>query len=111
MKLEAALLIQSLHCSLGLVGYSFEDNKAEERFVQENGEMTFQLSTIPKQIAVCFSIFVNFNRYSSIVPIMDFRTSYEKEYMEFFYGEMSNKVKYLILLLREARPSEAVQNV
>ena len=87
IMIQVSLLLASLHYSLELVGYSFEDNKVEDRFIQENGEMNFELARIPTQIAACFSFFVNYNRYSSIVPIMDFRTSYGKEYMEFFYGE------------------------
>ena len=94
IMIQVALLLVSLHYSLELVGYSFEDNKVEDRFIQENGEMTFELPRIPTQIAACFSFFVNYNRYSSIVPIMDFRTSYGKEYMEFFYGEMN---KFMLL--------------
>ena len=69
-----------------LTGYQFSDNKSDKRYVKENGEMTYVLRTIPQQLSACFNLYINHNRYSSLVPIMDFRTSYKKEYMEFFYG-------------------------
>jgi hypothetical protein len=93
MKFYVLLTLLALRPASGLTGYQFEDNKSQNRFIAENGEMTFKLSRIPKQIAACFNLFVNFNRYSSIVPIMDFRTSYEKEYMDLFYGEFESMMK------------------
>ena len=71
-----------------LTGYQFEDNKSDKRYVEDNGEMTFSLPAIPHHLATCFNLYINHNRYSSLVPIMDFRTSYNKEYMEFFFGSI-----------------------
>ena len=94
MKFSILITLLATRSASGLTGYQFVDNKSQNRFIAENGEMTFKLSRIPKQIAACFSLFVHFNRYSSIVPIMDFRTSYEKEYMDLFYGEFEPFMKY-----------------
>ena len=33
------------------------------------------------------NVFKILNRYSSIVPIIDFRTGYEKDYVDQFYGD------------------------
>ena len=71
---------------LGLTGYQFQDNKSDQRNLPENGEMVFQLPSFPPLLAACFSIYIDFNRYSSVVPIMDFRTSYQEDSFEFFYG-------------------------
>ena len=87
MKLSSILFVLSASPACSLTGYQFEDNKSDKRFVAENGEMSYELPSIPSYIAVCFSLYVTFNRYSSVVPIMDFRTSYEMDKMEFLYGD------------------------
>ena len=69
-----------------LTGYQFDDNRSEIRYLPDNGEMTYELPNIPHFLATCFNLYISYNRYSSLVPIMDFRTSYEKEYLEFLYG-------------------------
>ena len=87
------------------------------RWIPDNGEMNFEIkSGIPDNISACFSLYINFNRllslekvfirntqvqkscvkkcpflrYSSIVPIIDFRNNYEKGYVDQFYGEPPN---------------------
>jgi hypothetical protein len=85
MKLPLLLLLLPI-LALGLTGYQFEDNRSDKRSVPENGEMTFALPTTPSYIAACFSLYVKYNRYSSLVPIMDFRTNYQMDLMDFFYG-------------------------
>lgn len=87
------------------------------RWIPENGEMNFEIrSGIPDNISACFSLYINFNRllslkkvfirntqvqkscfkkcpflrYSSIVPIIDFRNNYEKGYVDQFYGERTS---------------------
>ena len=87
MKLWFLSFLLSASPAHGLTGYKFEDNKSNKRQVTANGEMTYELPSIPSYIGVCFSLYINFNRYSSVVPIMDFRTSYQKEYMDFLFGE------------------------
>ena len=86
MKKTVLFLLLASHPVWSLSGYQFEDNQSDKRYVQENGEMTYALPTIPSYIAACFNLYINHNRYSSLVPIMDFRTTYQKEYMEFLYG-------------------------
>ena len=76
-----------------LTGYQFEDNKSDKRYVTENGEMSYELPVFPSYMATCFSLYINYNRYSSLVPIMDFRTSYEEDYTEFLYGESNIKIE------------------
>ena len=61
---------------------------ALQRYIPENGEMTYELAGIPSQLSLCFSTYISFNRYSSLVPLVDFRTSYNQgEYMELLYGK------------------------
>ena len=86
MRVVSPLLFFLVPMVTGLTGYQFQDNKSDQRNLPENGEMVFQLSSFPPLLAACFSIYIDFNRYSSIVPIMDFRTSYEEDSFEFFYG-------------------------
>ena len=39
-------------------------------------------------LSSCFALYVNFNRYSSIVPVFDFRHDYEPGYYnEFLFGK------------------------
>ena len=39
-------------------------------------------------LSSCFALYVNFNRYSSIVPVFDFRHDYESGYYdEFLFGK------------------------
>ena len=91
MKLAFLSLLLPAHPAWSLTGYQFQDNQSDKRYLQENGEMTYELPTTPSYIAACFSLYINYNRYSSLVPIMDFRTSYQKEYMEFFFGERTTQ--------------------
>ena len=85
--LSALLFPLCLHSVQATVtGYQFEDNRNQKRFLPENGEMTYKLPSIPTKISACFSLYINFNRYSSLVPIMDFRTEYNNEYLDFLYG-------------------------
>ena len=86
MKLAVLLLLLPADPASCLTGYQFEDNKSSKRYEPENGEMTYRLPRIPSYMAACFSLYVHYNRYSSLVPIMDLRTSYGKEYMDFLYG-------------------------
>ena len=72
---------------VALIGYQFDDNQSSERFIEDNGEMTYALPTIPMNIGICFNLFINFNRYSSLVPIFDFRTDYAPGYLDFLYGD------------------------
>ena len=75
-----------------LTGYKFEDNKSDKRYDTENGEMIYELPVFPSNLATCFSLYINYNRYSSLVPIMDFRTGYEEDYTEFLYGGSNKKI-------------------
>ena len=60
----------------------------KQRWIPENGEMTVRLAGIPSHLSLCFSTYISFNRYSSLVPLVDFRTSYNPaEYMELLYGK------------------------
>ena len=81
------MLLSLFPLSLGITGYHFQDNQSDQRYLSENGEMVFELSYFPPNLAACFSLYVNYNRYSSLVPIMDLRTSYEENSFEFFYGK------------------------
>ena len=74
--------------SYGLVGYKFEDNLSRYRVIPENGEMSVQLRQNLERISTCISFFVNFNRYSNLVPIFDFRNGYSEEPFEFVYGNL-----------------------
>ena len=87
MSLPLLVFLLSASPVFALTGYQFEDNKSDKRYVAENGDMIYELPTTPSYIAVCFSLYINFNRYSSLVPIMDFRTNYQQDYLEFLYGE------------------------
>ena len=66
------LVVKSVTSS-GLSGFLFEDNKSPERYISDNGEITYTLPSWPHQIGCCFTVFINFDRYSSIVPLVDFR--------------------------------------
>ena len=80
MLLLLLLSLQLLHESVCLVGYEFLDNKNKtERFLPANGEMNIKLPAVPDRVAACFSLYVKFNRYSNILPIIDFRTSYDQK--------------------------------
>ena len=98
MKLYCLIVLLFGSPASCLIGYQFEDNKNDKRYVAANGEMTYELPGLPSYIAVCFSLYVNFNRYSSLVPIMDFRTNYNSEYMDFLYGKLGNCVMLFTLL-------------
>ena len=65
--------------SYGLEGYKFEDNLSRYRVIPENGEMSVKLGKSFERISTCISFFVNFNRYSNLVPIFDFRNGYSEE--------------------------------
>ena len=84
------LVISWIAGSEALSGFLFEDNKSDKRYVPENGEINYKIPTYPNQIrcrlqteiififlkmsfSSCFALYVNYNRYSSIVPIWDFR--------------------------------------
>ena len=72
-------LVSMAGLSAGLVGYEFQDNKnKKDRFIPENGEMNLKLAAVPDYVAACFSLYVNFNRYSNIIPLIDFRTSHHQ---------------------------------
>ena len=86
MVLLALLCVMLASPSHSLAGYQFEDNKSDKRSLPENGELSYELPSIPSHLAICFSLYISYNRYSSLVPIMDFRTSYGAEYLEFLYG-------------------------
>ena len=86
MWLVLLSLVLTTHLAHCLTGYQFEDNRSEKRYLPENGEMTLELTNMPNYMATCFSLYISYNRYSSLVPIMDFRTSYGAEYLEFLYG-------------------------
>ena len=77
---------------LSLSGFLFEDNKTSKRWVDDNGEITYRLSRWYEKIGYvqvlnifykeksqyflfrcCFTSYVNFDRYSSIVTFVDFR--------------------------------------
>ena len=74
------LTLQLIGSSVCLTGYEFLDNKNKtERFLPANGEMNIKLPAVPDRVAACFSCYVKFNRYSNILPIIDFRTSYDQK--------------------------------
>ena len=80
MLLLLLLSLQLLHESVCLVGYEFLDNKNKtERFLPANGEMNIKLPAVPDRVAACFSLYVKFNRYSNILPIIDFITNYDQK--------------------------------
>ena len=87
LALPTFFLYLFLPLTWSLIGYQFGDNKSDKRFEPENGEMVYELPSPPKYIAACFRLYVHFNRYSSLVPIMDFRTNYEENYMDFLFGK------------------------
>ena len=62
------------NCQAELSGFIFEDNKSSKRYESENGELLFELPNWPHKISCCFTTFINFDRYSSIVPLVDFRS-------------------------------------
>ena len=66
--------------SAGLVGYQFGDNlDKSSRYIPENGEMNIKLPAVTDHVAACFSLYVKFNRYSNIIPLIDFRTSFDQK--------------------------------
>ena len=82
MLISVISLCVCLRSSHGLAGYKFEDNQSRQRFIPANGEMSIRLRNNMEKVAICISFFVNFNRYSGIVPILDLRTGYnEKPYV------------------------------
>lgn len=79
MALIIVLVCATLHLlhtsdAKDIPGFIFEDNRSQERYIPDkNGEMSIELSSWPSQLGICLTLFVDFNRYSSIVPIFDFR--------------------------------------
>ena len=63
------------------------DNLSRNRVMPENGEMSIKLSGNMDKVAICISVFVNFNRYSDLVPLFDFRHEYNEEPFGFVYGK------------------------
>ena len=98
---------------VALIVYQFDDNQSSERFIEDNGEMTYALPSIPMNIGICFNLFINFNRYSSLVPIFDFRTDYAPGYLDFLYGDHSNPVIWVndVLSPRKAGYAPAILKV
>ena len=66
----------------------------------------FEIPYLPRHIAACFNLFINFNRYSSLVPIMEFRTNYEMDYLDFFYGKIHSFSILSKLLLLIGKPDK-----
>ena len=93
MKYYFIMIILFIKNSSALVGYQFQDNLSRERVIPANGEMSITLQKTLRKVSICFSLFVNFNRYSSLVPILDFRNSKDEEPFEVVYGDF----KYQIL--------------
>ena len=60
-------------CRGELSGFIFNDNKSSRRYIHENGELSYEISNWPNKLGCCFSVFIDFNRYSSIIPLLDFR--------------------------------------
>ena len=60
-------------CHGELSGFIFNDNKSSRRYIHENGELSYEISNWPNKLGCCFSVFIDFNRYSSIIPLLDFR--------------------------------------
>ena len=81
------VIISIIQAVFGLVGYNFEDNLSKLRFIAENGEMSLRLEKIGERIAICFSLYVDFNRYSDLVPFFDFRNAYEETPFIHVYGK------------------------
>ena len=100
-----SIILTTSHLTYCLTGYQFEDNRSEKRYLQENGEMTVELTNMPYSLATCFSLYISYNRYSSLVPIMDFRTSYGADYLEFLYG------RNLLTLLQQLNNKHVQENL
>ena len=82
MLISLLFLCLCLKSSQGLAGYKFEDNQSRQRNIPANGEMSIRLRNNMEKVGICISFFVNFNRYSGIVPILDLRTGFnEKPYV------------------------------
>ena len=82
MLISLLSLCLCLRSTQGLAGYKFEDNQSRQRNIPANGEMSIRLRNNMEKVGICISFFVNFNRYSGIVPILDLRNGYnEKPYV------------------------------
>ena len=95
--LRAALVLSLVVPSQALVGYRFQDNRAKQRVVGANGEMSFRVRKGMERFSICISFFVNFNRYSNIVPIFDLRTGYTKLPFQRVFGKFALAVQIISL--------------
>ena len=79
LVLTVLIILGLIAQSVCLVGYEFLDNRNRTaRYTPQNGEMSLQLDRVPDKLAACFSVYVKFNRYSNIVPLMDFRAGFDQ---------------------------------
>ena len=79
LVLTVLIILGLIAQSVCLVGYEFLDNRNRtSRYTPQNGEMSLQLDRVPDKLAACFSVYVKFNRYSNIVPLMDFRAGFDQ---------------------------------
>ena len=90
------LLLNIVRNTNAIVGYKFSDNLVKERMISENGEISLILPNTPEKVSICLSLFIDFNRYSDILPIFDFRNEYSESPFINFYGRMSTRFFYII---------------
>jgi hypothetical protein len=67
------LPLAGLRAESEVSGFNFMDNGLAERMGPENGNLVTTLDELPQQLSLCFSFYVDFDRFSNQVGLFDFR--------------------------------------